>query len=300
MKAVWLVRSHQLLSRMRFWTAIVGYDSRDRSVSQRIYLTYVIVFFSLWGFAMLALIADPLARVLPLVKGFSPVQVAVILTTAVLLADALLRSLHYAKRSPFNFSEEDAQLICLTPVDRRKVAIAWLLGDWFPVALPYWAGVVALSFACQQLATPTGMVWLQLPVYILKGLRTVSIVLPLQLALMSFTYAFGALRLQRDREFTSLQRIPLVAGLCLLLLAIFLPTSLNIILFPILFPLMAGFGEAKWIGAFILVVLMAASSLLLLYLVTPQLNLSRAAQESNFPLKFQNQGMQRRKADSDR
>jgi hypothetical protein len=91
-----------------------------------------------------------------------------------------------------------------------------------------------------------------------------------------------------------------VAGLCLFLLAIFLPTSLNILLLPILFPLMAGFGEAKWIGAFILVVLLAASSLLLLYLVTPQLNLSRAAQESNFPLKFQNPGMQGRKADTDR
>ena len=54
MNAVWLVRWRQLASRMRFWTAIVGYDPRDHSLSHSIYLIYVIIFFSLWGFAMLA------------------------------------------------------------------------------------------------------------------------------------------------------------------------------------------------------------------------------------------------------
>jgi hypothetical protein len=298
-KAVWLVRSHQLLSRMRFWTAIVGYDPRDRSFSQRIYLIYVIIFFSLWGFAMLALVADPLARLLTLVKGFSPVQVAVRLTAAILIADALLRSLHYARRSPFNFSEEDATQICLTPVDRRYVALAWLFGDWIPAGLPYWAGVVALSFACQQLATPTGMVWLQLPIYILKGFRAVSIVLPLHLALMSFAYAFGALRLQRDRDLANLRLIPLVTGVCLFLLGVFFPTSIHYLLIPILLPLMGGFGDAIWIGGFILVIFLAASSILSLYLVTPQINLSRAAQESNFSLKFQKTGRLGRKPDTD-
>ena len=268
-------------------------------LASEFYLIYVIVFFSLWGFAMLALIADPLARLLTLVKGFSPVEVAVILTTAILIADVLLRSLHYARRSPFNFSEEDATQICLTPVDRRYVALAWLFGDWIPAGLPYWAGVVALSFACQQLAAPTGMVWFDLPLYILKGFRTVSIVLPVHLALMSFSYTFGAIRLRRDRDLTNLRLIPLVVGVCLFLLDVFFPTSLYFLLLPILFPLLAGFGEATWIGGFILVVFLAALSIVSLYLVTPQLNLSRAAQESNFSMKFQKAGRHGRKPETD-
>ena len=69
MNAVWLVRERQVGSRMSFWTAIVGYDPRDHSRSHQIYLVYVIIFFSLWGFAMLALIADWGAAVLMLFQG---------------------------------------------------------------------------------------------------------------------------------------------------------------------------------------------------------------------------------------
>jgi hypothetical protein len=299
MKAVWLVRSRQLLSRMRFLTAIVGYDPRDRSFSQRIYLIYVIIFFSLWGFAMLALIADPLTWLLTLVEGFAPVEAAVILTTSIMIAEFLLRSFQYARRSPFNFSEEDTTQICLTPVDRRYVALAWLFGDWIPAGLPYGAGVVALSFACQQLAAPTGMVWFDLPLYILKGLRTVSIVLPVHLALMSFSYTFGAIRLQRDRDLANLRIIPLVIGLCLFLLFVFFPTGLQFLLLPILFPLLAGFGEAIWFGGFMLAIFLAALSIVSLYLVTPQLNLSRAAQESSFSMNFQKTGRQGRRPETD-
>ena len=57
MNAVWMVRSRQLASQIRFWVAIVGYDPRDRSIGQNIYLVYLAVFFSLWGFAILSLLA---------------------------------------------------------------------------------------------------------------------------------------------------------------------------------------------------------------------------------------------------
>lgn len=287
MKAVWLVRSRQLMSRMRFWTAIVGYDPRDPSLSQRIYLIYVMIFFSLWGFAMLALLADQVAGLLSWFKGFSPIQASIILTTVILLAEVLLRCYRYGRRSPFIFTEEDAALICQTPVDRRQVALAWLFGDWIPAGLPYWAGVVTLSFACQQLAAPAGLIWAHLPIYILTGLRSASIMLPLHLACMTSTYVFGTLRLRRDKDLAYLRLIPVGVGVCLILLAILSPVSLRILLWPILYPLQAGFGAASWLAGFILVVFLAILSLLALYVVSPELNLSRASQESNFNWEFQ-------------
>jgi hypothetical protein len=276
---------------MRFWTATVGYDPRDRSLSHRIYLIYVIIFFSLWGFVMLALIADQLAGILSRFKGFSPIQAAIILTTVILLAEVLLRSYRYARRSPFIFSEEDAALICQTPVDRRQVALAWLFGDWIPAGLPYWAGAITLSFTCQQMAAPTGMIWADLPIYLLTGLRAASIVLPLHLAVMTSTYGFGALRLRGEKDLTYLRIVPIGIGACLLLLAKFVPASLDILLWPVQYPLEAGFGTTIWMAGFVLAVFLATLSLLVLYLVSLKLNLSRASQESNFRSEFQQAGL---------
>jgi hypothetical protein len=280
MNAVWLVRSRQLSSRMRFWTTIVGYDPRDHSLSHRIYLIYVVIFFSLWWFAVLALIADWVARIFLQFNGLSPVQIAISLIVYTLLIDAFLRCFRYARRSPFVFSGEDAVLICQTPVNRSQVALAWLIGDWLPSGLPYWAGVVTLSFACQQLAAPTGMSWSDLPIYILEGLRLVSIILPLHLALMTFTYMFGALRLRRDKDLLHLRLIPMAVGLGILMLFIFSPISIQLILKPIYYFLQTGFGEDYWVVGLFLVVLLALLNILLLYLASTKLNLSRAAQES--------------------
>lgn len=280
MKAIWLVRSRQLMSRMRFLTAIVGYDPYDRSFSHRIYLIYVVIFFSVWGFAMLALIADQVVVVLLQFKGLSPIQASISITVVVLMVDTLLRGYLYARRSPFKFSDEDAMLICQTPVDRRQVALAWLLGDWIPAGLPYWAGVIMLSFACQQMAATEGMVWVDLPIYLLTGFRVASIMVPLHLAFMTSSYAFGTLRLQGDKELSNLRLIPVAIGASLLLLAKFFPTGLQIILSPMFYPLEAGFGSTSLIAGLVLAIFMASVSLIALYLVSSTLNLSRAAQES--------------------
>ena len=58
MGPVWLVRSRQLASNLRYWLVVVGYDSRDRSFSQKIYLVYAAVFFALWIFAMLSFLSS--------------------------------------------------------------------------------------------------------------------------------------------------------------------------------------------------------------------------------------------------
>jgi hypothetical protein len=64
MKAVWMVRSRQLYTRFRFWLALFGYNPRDQSFSQKLYLVYAAAFYLLWTFAVLSLFAGGAAQFL--------------------------------------------------------------------------------------------------------------------------------------------------------------------------------------------------------------------------------------------
>jgi len=282
MKAVWLVRLRELAGRMRFWTAIVGYNPRDHSLSQNIYLIYVAIFFSLWGFAVLALLAGLGANVLTLVKGLTPSLASTMIVGVVLWMDAIWQGYTSGKRSPFIFSETDAELICQTPVDRRQVALAWFLGDWIPGGLVLGGLAVVMRFASLQLVEQGGVVWAHLPGYLLAGLQVVSIILPLHMAFMAADYALGALRLRGDMDNPWLRWIPVWAGLGLIILALISKQGIQVFLWPVLFPLKAGFGEPYWLAGFTMAVILALIGLLALYWVSSRLNLSRAAQESRF------------------
>jgi hypothetical protein len=125
-------------------------------------------------------------------------------------------------------------------------------------------------------------VWAHLPGYLLAGLQVVSIILPLHMAFMATTYALGALRLRGDMDIPWLRWIPVWAGLGLIILALISHQSLQIILWPMLFPLKAGFDGSNWLVGFILALILAMIGLLALYWASLRLNLSRAAQESRF------------------
>jgi hypothetical protein len=267
---------------MRFWTSIVGYNPRDHSLSQSIYLIYVTIFFILWGFAVLALLANLGAGVLSLVEGSSPSMTATMIVSVVLLIDALMRGYSSGKRSPFIFSDADAELLCQTPVDRRQVALAWCLGDGISGGLAFVALAVVLRFASLQLVEQGGILWAHIPHYWLAGLKIASIILPLHIAFMAIDYALGALRLQRDKDNPWLRWVPIGVAVVLIALAFFTRTGIQIILWPMLFPLEGGFGEVNWLIGFVLAVILATGGLLVLYWGSPWLNLSRAAQESRF------------------
>ena len=282
MKAVWLVRLRELAGRMRFWTAIVGYNPRDRSLSQGFYLIYVVIFFSLWGFAVLALLANLGAGILPLVKGLTPSLASTVIVGVFLLIDVIWHGYTSGKRSPFIFSETDAELICQTPVDRRQVALAWFLGDWIPGGLVFGGLAVVLRFASLQLVERGGIVWAHLPGYLLAGLQIASIILPLHMAFKATDYALGALRLRGDMDNPWLRWVPVWVGLGLIIMALISKKGIQIILSPVLFPLKAGFGAADWLAGFSLAIILSIIGLLALYWASPRLNLSRAAQESRF------------------
>jgi hypothetical protein len=282
MNAVWFVRSKELAGRFRFWTAIVGYDPRDRSLNQNLYLIYVVIFFSIWGFAMLALLADQAAILLSTVQGQTASMVSVVGMAILIILEFITAGYRAGKRSPFTFSEADAELICQTPLNRGQVALAWYFGEWIGSGMIFVALGVIFRYACLEIIQQKQVAWMDLPRYILAGIQVTSIVLPLFLMVMAICYALGALRLRGDQNSPWLRWIPIVIAMILILVGLINRPILSVLLWILLYPLKAGFGEVLWLGGFALAVSLTVLSLLALYKTSLRLNLSLAVQESRF------------------
>jgi hypothetical protein len=300
MQAVWMVRSRQLQSRFRFWLALVGYDRNDKSLLHKIYLVYAGVFYTLWSFAVLSLVAGGAGRLLGVVQEISgldsPALSAAALGVLGILLWVLLAAYNASRTSPLIFSEEDSYLIAQTPADRRSVALAWLVGQWPRTLLPISAVAVTLGFAILENLSAGNLNASDIPRYLLAGFRSLSVTVFLQLGLLALVWALGAYRLQSDRYRPYSKLAPVLAG-ALLLLAL-LPTALarlsetNVLgaliyaaarspfLAPINRVLQAGFGATAWEAGMALALGWTILGLLLLVASARSLNLSRASQES--------------------
>jgi len=305
MDPVWLVRSRQVAARFRFWLALFGYNPRDRSLSHRIYLVYAAIFYTLWGFAVLSLAAGGTGRFLDLLRLALSYpggrEDAVLGTVARDVSSLGLAGLGViacwaaSRRSPLRFSEDDAYLICQTPVDRRRVALAWLFGQWVESAPFVGAAAVVLGFGLMEAGSPQGLSGEDLPGYLLFGGRSLAIFLPLHLGLTALAWALGVLRLQGDRHRPRLSLVPLGLGLLLVVALLSagagglggvpggLPAADSAgawLLMPLTFPLGSAFGLSPWVVGLAFALGVALAGLLLLAWVSPRLNLSRAALES--------------------
>jgi hypothetical protein len=300
MQAVWMVRSRQLQSRFRFWLALVGYDRNDKSLLHKIYLVYAGVFYTLWSFAVLSLVAGGAGRLLGAVQEISGLDTPALAATALgvlgILVWMLLAAYNASRTSPLIFSEEDSYLIAQTPADRRSVALAWLVGQWPRTLLPISAVAVTLGFAILENLSAGNLNASDIPRYLLAGFRSLSVTVFLQLGLLALIWALGAFRLQGDHYRPNLRLAPVLAGI-LLLLAL-LPTALarlsetslpgawlyaaarSPLLAPINLVLQAGFGSIAWSLGMALAMGWTILGLLLLTVSARSLNLSRASQES--------------------
>jgi hypothetical protein len=148
LQAVWFVQSRKLLSQQEFWLLLVGYDHQTHSFGSRIYLVYLFIFFSVWGLAMLVLSAGFAGQILSALPFDSPLSAAIAVGGVAFIALFLLELYFASRRSPFVFSEPDTHLLCLTPVDRRIVAMIWFLGAWLGRGLFAWMGSVVLVQDC--------------------------------------------------------------------------------------------------------------------------------------------------------
>jgi len=290
MRAVWMVRSPQIKSRIGYWLSALGYQYHDSSIINRIYFLYFLALWSVWIFAVLSLLAGTIASILKSTQIDNPNHTLAQIGAIVFIVWVLVELFRVSKISPFIFSESDVYLICETPVNRRCVALAWFLGDWLEYAVIFWAGGVILGFTSVELQIDGNLELLELLLYLLSGLRAFLIILLLQVAWKALIWAFGTLRLRGTRELSWLPIIPLgLAAWLSLRYFLQLGSSFSDIwqgilthplLLPIYYPFQAAAGQTQWLFGVMVSLSLAALSLGLLWMVTGKLNLGRAAAET--------------------
>jgi hypothetical protein len=298
MNPVWLVRSRQMTTRFRFWLLLSGYDPNDHSISHKIYLVYASFFWSLWIFAVLALAASGLAGIFKSISPGHEMDTAVLLEAFCLFAWALYSAYSAARRSPIVFSEDDAYLICLTPVDRRQVTLAWLVGDWPYTGIPFWVIGSILGFTLMEVRLNGHVSFNNIPDYIISALICLSILLPLQFGMMASIWAFGATRIQGEKDKKGLLWVPVISGMFIIVAWmvhygvigspgwVYFLSEIGLNSF--LLPVKASLGSASWLAGEIISFLWVVIGVTWLAYQSVKFNLSRAAQETSLHEAHQN------------
>jgi len=285
-----MVRSRQIIRKLAWWLAMIGYDLHDHSLTHRIFLVYASIFWSVWFLAMFSLFASPATILLNALSVSSLNRAAAILIALGLLAWGLVLLWKAMRRSPIVFSENDAYLICQAPVPPHAVALTWLLGDWFEPAAPFWAGSMILSIALVdfRLGGKVGLAYM--PVYIAASLQALLVIILVQFGMMALVWAAGALRLQGERQLSwqpgAIRLVIAAVGLGLTF-TLFLHGVVGLdqpfwqaVLWPIILPLNAAFGAAPLIYGLLIGLAWVGLGLAALALSGSNLNLNRAAQET--------------------
>jgi len=284
MQPIWTLYSRRIFSRLAYWLSALGYNLRDRSLNNRLYLIYFIAFWAVWVGAVLSFIAATLADWLVLLP-YSPAGIISLVFQLILAGWGFIQLWQVTHRSPFVFTEEDAYLICQVPASRRRIGFALFLQGWLGSILPFIAGAVVLAFTLAEVQLLQADKAFILGKYLLISLRAVSIIIPFQAGVLALLWGLGAYRLHPSQR----SWMSLVAPLVLLVGAaaiglratLFFPyASLAL---PLRLPLDAAFGVGAlpWIAGLGVSLVMLLVGIAALYLATPRMSLTRAAQETS-------------------
>lgn len=283
---VWSLFRRRTFSRLAYWCQVLGYDLRDRSLTNRFYFAYFLLFWMAWVVVVFALLGSALAGLVKRLEVADPSALAVFAGAFVLAAWGLVQLWQAGGRSPFVFNQPDAFLLCQAPVDRRKVGLAWFLMDWFVTVLPFAAASILLAFALTEAALPHAASFRDLPGYLAASLRALAAVVPLQMGLQAGLWGLGAWRLRRDRP-PRRRPGPRLAALALGLglgMVVFLPGWGIVFLAPLTFPLGAAFAPglapSAWLLRAGLGLLVLGIGLAVLLAWSGRMQLGRAAQET--------------------
>jgi hypothetical protein len=289
-----MIRSKQVISSINYWLTLVGYDSHDRSALARAYLLYVVAFFSAWTLAVMFWISDLLANTLsPLLAslGIAFADIVPIIGVLLLALWSLYSIYKATSRSPLVFSEDDAHLLCQTPAARRFVTLTWLFSEWPSSVLLFLAAAATVGFALLELDINNGIKVMSVGNLTVAALKPLIIIIPLHLGLFAVAWVVGVYRLQRDVKRIKIMRTLRI--LAVILAVTLFVAALGRILFPsfftifqpvlsfLTFPLDTVFLEGVWgLGLAVSIGLMTIS-LAVLWQISDNLNLSRAAQETH-------------------
>jgi len=288
MRAVHWLRARQEENELAYWLAIVAYDRRDRSLNNRIYLLYLIIFFSVWIFVVLTFFASAGSIILRFLNPVNPVRAALFLEILLLAVWSVIVFWLSMKRSPVVFSEQDEVLVCQTPVSRRWLTLRWILMPWFKSAILFWLGAVVLGFSVAETTMPGAITANRILEYAGYGFRAWVVVIPIHLALFALQWAHGIVRLQKDQERPWLPWLVMPTAILLFLFLLAFTNNPNPdqlipwtrIVSGITYPLQAGFGLGNIPISILIGGLSALAALGIMVWSSGTLSLSRAAQET--------------------
>lgn len=285
-----MVRLPQIKGGIGYWLSALGYQYQDRSLINRIFLLYFLVFWSAWFIAVFSLLSGAIATILETTQIANPTHALALIGSIIFIIWVLVELFRVSRSSPFIFSEADVHLVCQTPINRRYVALVWFLSAWIEYAIVFSAGGVILGFAFTELHIDGSLGISELLLYLRSGFRAFIIILLLQFACQAFVWSFGTLRLRKERDLSWLPIIPLGLSAWLFLrFFLYLGNSASDswhallsypLIFPIYYPFQAIAGQTEWIYGVMVSLFLAALSLGLLWMVTGTLNLTRAAAET--------------------
>ena len=283
MNAVNWLRTRQEEHELTYWLSIVSYDKKDRSFNNRIYLFYLILFFSVWIFVTLTFFAGVGALLLRLFNANQPAQAALLCEVLVLGIWNIFALRAALKRSPVIFSEQDATLICQMPVDHRQVTLRWFLMPWLKSAIPFWLMSITIGFSLAEIGMAGAINAGHIFAYAGYGLRAWAAMLPVHLALFAFQWVIGVYFLQKDLDRRQFAWPVMIFAIVLSSLAVFSLLYAGIsdpFVKTLFFPLLAGFGTGSLLPSLLPSGILAVALLGLLYGVSGSFSLSRAAQET--------------------
>lgn len=287
------LRIKQAKSKINYWLAAASYQPHDHSFLMRVYLIYILAFFTAWILAMMFLISDVIANTLaPELRslGLGLNHVILVCSTLILIFWFLYLFYKTTLRIPLVFTENDAYILCQTPADRRFITMMMFIEK--SLKHLFFLGIISatLGIGLFENEVNLGIKMMSFGTLATNGLRPLTILFPLYLLFYGFVWITGISRIQGDTKnkyAVKFLRISiLVLSICLLLIAsgIFL-FSYNLMVYQSFFsfisaPLRAAFFGIGWKKSFPAAIGLSAVSLSILWKYSGSVNLSLAAQET--------------------
>jgi len=285
----WL-RSRQEQQEIAFWLSW-AYDTKDKSLSNRLYLLYLIIFLSIWWFIVLVFFAEGGASIFGVLAPANPIKAVLALEIFVFLPWWIFTAFKAIWRSPVVFSEEDAFLICQMPLKPRDIVLRWLLMPWIKSFLPIAIISVTIGFSlAETILLPMEFSSEMLANYLWYGFRILMVITPIHLGLFTLTWVIGIWCMNNERRVLFVISSLITSIFIGLIFVAVMLSSFNVNIF---LPIRAfieviqniflgGFGNSDFTRAQILGWIFALVSLLILGKVSTKFSPSRSAQETQF------------------
>lgn len=282
LKAIHWLRSKQEENELGYWLSFAAYDQKDRSLINKAYLLYLVIFLFIWLMMMLFFFAKYGGMALALLSPDQAAKTAVMIEWAVLAGWNLFGLFQSSRRSPIVFSETDRALVCQTPVSRRALVMRWLWMPWLKSALPFWLMALVLGFSAAELHFDAADASNAFFSYVGFGIKALLQILPIHLAIYAFQWSVGVLRLRKNDQKNWIIFPAIALGLIPLgilishntLDSLYGSTPLNLFMNP---DYISGTASSSLLIGIFSALLM----LVLLFSVSHHFNLNRAAQETS-------------------